>query len=74
MSHPKIDRRLNLFLRSLSVTEWRGYPKGVGLKTALIALDYDLIEARGEWRQRTHRLTSTGKAVRNRIASRHRKC
>jgi hypothetical protein len=55
--------RLDLLLNHLQKGRWRKLPNQVGLKTALIAQDLGLIEARGDdLRQRTYRLTAVGGA------------
>jgi len=55
--------RLDLLLNHLQKGRWRKLPNQVGLKTALIAQDLGLIEARGDdLRQRTYGLTSDGGA------------
>jgi hypothetical protein len=55
--------RLNLLLNHLQKGRWRKLPDRVGLKTALIAQDLGLIEARGDdLRQRAYRLTAVGDA------------
>ena len=53
--------RLKLLLDHLRKGRWRKLPKQVGLKTALIAEELGLIEARGEdLRARSYRLTMNG--------------
>ena len=53
--------RLDLLLNHLQKGRWRKLPNQVGLKTALIAQDLGLIEARGDdLRQRAYRLTMAG--------------
>ena len=53
--------RLTLLLNHLRKGRWRKLPKQVGLKTALVAVEHGLIEARGEdLRARSYRLTTIG--------------
>jgi hypothetical protein len=55
--------RLDLLVNHLQKGRWRKLPSQVGLKTALIAQDLGLIEARGDdLRQRAYRLTAVGHA------------
>ncbi len=55
--------RLGLLVNHLQKGRWRKLPSHVGLKTALIAQDLELIEARGDdLRQRAYRLTPVGHA------------
>lgn len=53
--------RINLLLLHLRSGRWRAAPKNVGLKTGLTAEEMGLVEARGELRRRTYRLTAAGK-------------
>jgi hypothetical protein len=54
--------RLNLLLNHLQKGRWRKLPNQVGLKTALVAEDLGLVEAKGDdLRTRTYRLTAAGK-------------
>ena len=53
--------RLTLLLDHLRKGRWRKLPKQVGLKTALVAVELGLIEAKGDdLRARSYRLTSNG--------------
>lgn len=53
--------RLTLLLNHLRKGRWRKLPKQVGLKTALVAEELGLIEAKGEdLRARSYRLTPDG--------------
>jgi len=53
--------RLTLLLNHLRKGRWRKLPKQVGLKTALVAEELGLIEARGDdLRARSYRLTTNG--------------
>jgi crotonobetainyl-CoA:carnitine CoA-transferase CaiB-like acyl-CoA transferase len=53
--------RLKLLLSHLRKGRWRKLPAQVGLKTALVAEELGLIEARGEdLRARSYRLTVNG--------------
>jgi hypothetical protein len=55
--------RLKLLLDHLRKGRWRKLPKQVGLKTALVAEELGLIEAKGnDLRARTYRLTPDGSA------------
>lgn len=55
--------RLKLLLNHLRMGRWRKLPKQVGLKTALVAEELGLIEAKGEdLRARSYRLTLGGSA------------
>ncbi|MFP3547399.1 hypothetical protein SB748_28750, partial [Rhizobium sp. SIMBA_035] len=55
--------RLKLLLDHLRQGRWRKLPNQVGLKTALIAVELGLIEAKGEdLRARTYRVTRDGSA------------
>ena len=53
--------RLTLLLNHLRKGRWRKLPKQVGLKTALVAEELGLIEAKGDdLRARSYRLTTNG--------------
>lgn len=55
--------RLTLLLNHLRKGRWRKLPAQVGLKTALVAMELGLIEAKGDdLRARSYRLTSNGSA------------
>jgi hypothetical protein len=55
--------RLRLLLNHLRKGRWRKLPAQVGLKTALVAEELGLIEARGEdLRARSYRLTVNGRS------------
>ncbi|ACS60558.1 MULTISPECIES: hypothetical protein [Rhizobium] len=55
--------RLKLLLDHLRKGRWRKLPKQVGLKTALVAEELGLIEAKGDdLRARSYRLTVGGSA------------
>ena len=55
--------RLTLLLDHLRKGRWRKLPKQVGLKTALVALELGLIEAKGDdLRARSYRLRPNGSA------------
>ena len=55
--------RLRLLLNHLRKGYWRKLPAQVGLKTALVAVELGLIEARGEdLRARSYRLTMNGRS------------
>jgi len=55
--------RLRLLLNHLRKGYWRKLPKQVGLKTALVAVELGLTEARGEdLRARSYRLTMNGRS------------
>jgi hypothetical protein len=55
--------RLKLLLNHLRKGRWRKLPAQVGLKTALVAEELGLIEARGEdLRARSYRLTVNGRS------------
>jgi len=55
--------RLKLLLNHLRKGRWRKLPAQVGLKTALVAEELGLIEARGEdLRARSYRLTTIGRS------------
>lgn len=54
--------RLKLLLDHLRKGRWRKLPKQVGLKTALVAEELGLIEAKGDdLRARSYRLTAFGR-------------
>lgn len=54
--------RLNLLLMHLRSGRWRTPPSNVGLKTGLTALELGLVEAKGDLRSRSYRLTAAGAA------------
>ncbi|KQS74513.1 hypothetical protein [Rhizobium sp. Leaf383] len=63
MRVPKTDRQKKL-LAALATYELRKAPKGVGLKTAIVARDLGLVEIEMDGRIPSYRLTKAGRTER----------
>ena len=72
MEMPKKNQRLWCLLSALDRRVWRRPPKGTGLKTANTALEFGLILARGNLKQRRYRLTAVGAEVTKRHVDQHK--
>lgn len=71
MEMPKNNQRLWCLLTALDRRVWRRPSEGSGLKTANTALEYGLILARGDLKQRRYRLTAVGAELTKRHIDQH---